>query len=231
MDTIPGFVETLPPPPPPRPSHKGLWIGLAIGAVVLCLCCILVIGVYTFRQDIPFISNFFPSPTPSGLFYTNPAARISLYYPPTWQYDESGDASSVYDIFFASSTDNLNNSDFIPQTGAILNIMIGSLTTSDLPFTIDASSLGSLVEFLSLDFFSGTSQSQNIHTFTLSGYPAASGVFTGTVDTGNPSTVYLIAVLRETGIIIFLGVCPESEWAQHQPTFDSILDSVTLVTP
>jgi hypothetical protein len=66
METIPGSAQYYPPPPPPQRSRKGLWIGLAIGAVILCLCCIvIVVGVYFFNLNIPYISNFFASPTPT----------------------------------------------------------------------------------------------------------------------------------------------------------------------
>ena len=231
MEINPRSVESLPPPPPPQPSRKGLWIGLAIGVVVLCLCSIIVVGVTIFRKDIPIISNFFPSPTPTGLFFNNPSAGISLTYPVTWQYSEAVDLSSGYELLFASSADYLNDPSTLPQTGAILAILANTMTTSDLSFTVDASSLGDVVDFLATDLFSGTSLSQNIHTFTLSGYPAASGVFTGTIDTGAPSAVYFAAVLRNEEIILFLGICPQTEWAQHQPTFDSILISVRIVTP
>ncbi|MCX6036257.1 MAG: hypothetical protein NTV38_15010 [Chloroflexi bacterium] len=231
MEPMPGCVQSNPPPPPPQPSRKGLWIGLAIAAVLLCLCCIVVVGVYFFRHNIPYISNFFPSPTPTGLFYDNPSAGISLTYPATWQYSDSGDATDGYTIIFASSAAILNDSTNTPQTGAAMAILTNVVTTSDLSFTVNAGSLGDVLDYIATNYFSNLSQGQNLRTFTLSGYPAASGVYMATEDTGNPSAAYIITVLRNEEIIMFVGVCPQTEWAQHQPTFDSILNSVSIVTP
>jgi hypothetical protein len=232
METIPGFTQSYPPPPPPQRSRKGLWIGLGIAAVVLCLCGIVAVGVYIFRQDIPFVSSFFPSPTPAGLFYTNPGAGISLTYPATWQYVESGDAASGYTIILASSADILTNSN-TPQTGAVMAIFSNFSKTSDFSFTVNAGSMGDVVDYIATNSFSNISQVQNPHTFTLSGYPAASGVYTDIIDTstGDQSAIYLIAVLRNEEIIIFLGVCPQTEWSQHQPTFEWIVNSASIVTP
>ena len=255
MEPMPGCVQSNPPPPPPQPSRKGLWIGLAIAAVLLCLCCVVVVGVYIFRQNIPYISNIFPSPTPTptltptptspptptppqipsptltGLFYDNPSAGISLTYPATWQYSDSGDATDGYTIIFASSVAILNDSTNTPQAGAAMAILTNVVTTSDLSFTVNAGSLGDVLDYIATNYFSNLSQGQNLRTFMLSGYPAASGVYMATEDTGNPSAAYIITVLRNEEIIMFAGVCPQTEWAQHQPTFDSILNSVSIVTP
>ena len=80
---------------------------------------------------------------------------------------EAGDFSSGYEILFASSADYLNVPSTLPQTGALRAVLTKPMATRDLSFTIDASSLGDVIDFLATDLFSGTSQSQNIHTFTL----------------------------------------------------------------
>ncbi len=235
MEPMPDYAQSYPPPPPPPPpprsSRKGLWIGLAIGAVVLCLCCLILAGVYVFRQDIPIISDLFPTPTPTGLFYNNPGAGISLTYPTTWVYSESGDATNGYMLIFASSTDILNNSSNAPQNGAAMAVLTNVVATSDISFTVDASSMGNVVDYLAASYFTNISGGQNLRTFTLSGYPAASGVYTLADSTGSSSSAYLIALLRNDEIILFFGVCPQTEWSQFQPAFDSILNSATIVTP
>jgi len=232
METTPAFPQSYPPPPPPQRSRKGLWIGLAIGAVVLCLCCIvIVVGASFFGQNIPLISDFFPSPTPNGLFYNNPSAGISLTYPATWQYSEQGDAANGYLLIFASSADILNSTSNSLQTGAEMVIVTNALATSDLPFTVDASSMGSVVDYIATDTSTNISGGENLRTFTLSGYPAASGVYSLANDTGGPSAAYITAVLRNDQIVVFFGVCPQTEWSQHQPSFDSIVNSASLITP
>jgi hypothetical protein len=231
METIPGYAEPFPPappPPPPQRSRKGLWIGLGIGAVVLCLCC-LAIGVVAFLNWTK-ITNYFYSQTAQS--YSNADAGISLYYPQTWQYEESGDAAYGYSIFFASSSDILTGDTRIPQTGALFAIWTMAYTSSDFAFSVDASSMGDVVDYASSDILGeDMSPVQNLHNFTLNGFPAASGIYTGSIDTsvGDLSEIYLVAVLRNEEIVIFLGVCPETEWTQYRTTFDSILNSVELI--
>jgi hypothetical protein len=228
METIPAY----PPPPPPQRSRNGLWIGLAIGAVILCLCCIVIIaGVYFFRTNIPILSNFLPSPTSSGLLYNNPSIGISLTYPETWQYSETGDGSYGYQIIFASTADILNNSSSTPQSGAALAIIAPVMATSDLTFTVDASSMGQVVDYIATVYFTNISQGQNLRTYTLDRYPAASGVYSMADETGGFSAAYITAVLRNNEIIMFFGVCPQTEWSQFQPTFNSIIDSASFITP
>jgi hypothetical protein len=250
METMPGDTQSYPPPPPPPHSRKGLWIGLAIGAVVLCLCCIVVVvGVYFFRQNIPYLSNFLSSPTPtflptsipsptpiasptpSGLFYNNPSVGISLTYPDTWQYVESGDATSGYTIIFASSADILNSPTSAPQTGAAIAILTHFMTIYDIPFTANASSMGEVLDYINSDYFDYPLQGQTPRTFTLSGYPAASNLYTMTSDTGVPEAALIIAVLRNEVILLFSGVCSQTEWSQYKLTFSTIMNSVSIVSP
>ncbi len=232
MQPMQDYPQTYPPPPPPPPkrSHKGLWIGLGIAAVILCLCCIVIIvGVYFFQLKVPVISSFFPSPTPAGLPYSNPSAGISLTYPATWQYTESGDAANGYIIIFASSAALLNDTTNSITTGAIMEIYTNSLKSSDIPFPVNASAMGDVVDFIATS--SQISQGKNTQTYTLSGYPAGSGVYTLPNSSGTLATAYLTAVLRNDEIIVIAAVCPQTEWSQYQPTFDSIVNSAVIVAP
>ncbi len=233
MQPMPDNAQSFPPPPPPpRRSRKWLWIGLAIAVAVLCLCCVvLVAGVYFFQIKVPVISSFFPTPTPTGLFYSNPQAGISVTYPTTWQYSESGDASNGFTIIFASSADILNNSTNAPASGAAMAILTNVLTTGDLSFPVDASSMGSVVDYIASTYFSNITGGENLRTFTLNGTPAASGVYSLTDTSGAPSTAYITAVLRNEEVILFFGVCPQTEWSQFQSAFESIVNSAIIVAP
>ncbi len=244
METMPGYTQSYPPPPPPRSSRKGLWIGLIIAAVIFLLCCIaLVIGIFLFNVNIPIISGLFASPTPvntptpipsptlSGLIYNNSSAGLTLIYPLTWQYVDSGDPMNGYTIYFASSTDILNDISSAPQTGAAMAVMTKLMTTSDLSFPVDASSMGDVLEYIATEYFTNTSQGQNLSLHMQSGYPAASAVYSMTTDTGIPTAALIIAVLRNEDILLFFGVCPQSEWSQYKITFADIMNSVSLVSP
>ncbi len=233
MQPMPDNAQSFPPPPPPpRRSRKWLWIGLAIAGVVLCLCCVvLVAGVYFFQIKVPVISSFFPTPTPTGLFYNNSQAGISLTYPTTWQYSESGDASNGFTIIFASSPDILNDSSNAPATGAAMAVLTKILATGDLPFTFDASSMGPVVDYIATTYFSNITGGENLRTFTLNGIPAASGVYSLTNSNGTLSTAYLTAVLQNSEILLFFGVCPQTEWSQYQSAFESIVNSAIIAAP
>jgi hypothetical protein len=232
MEPMPDNLQSFPPPPPPPPkrSHKALWIGLGIAVVLICMCCIVLIaGVYYFRINVPVISNFFPSPTPAGLLYYNPSAGISVTYPLTWQYSQFGDANSGFTIIFASSADLLNDSTNSVTTGAIMEIYTNALKTSDIPFTVNAGSMGDVVDYIATQ--SSITQGPGTHTYTVSGYPAGSGIYTMPSTTGTSSTAYLIAILRNKEIIVIAAVCPQTEWSKYQPTFDSIVNSAVIAAP
>lgn len=230
MEPMPNYLQSYPPPPPPKRSHKGLWIGLGIAAVILCLCCIaIIVAVYSFQLNIPVISSFFPSPTPSGLPYNNPTAGISLTYPATWQYTESGDAANGYTIIFASSATLLNDTTNSVTTGAIMEIYTNSLKTSDIPFPVNASAMGDVVDYIATS--TQITQGQTTQTFTLSGFPAGSGIYTLPSSSSTTMTAYITAVLRNEEIVIIAAVCPQTEWSQYQPAFDSIINSAVIVAP
>jgi hypothetical protein len=232
MEPIPDYPQTIapPPPPPPERSHKGLWIGLGVAVVLLFVCCMaLIAGVYFFRINVPVISNFFPSPTPAGLPYSNPSAGISLTYPTTWQYSEFGDATNGFTIVFASSKDLLSNTTNSLTTGALMEIYTNALKTSDIPFPVNAGSMGDVVDYIATQ--SAITKGPGTHTITVSGYPAASGIYSMPGSTGTPATAYLVAILRNNEIIVIAAVCPQAEWSQYQPAFDSIINSAVIVAP
>ncbi len=221
MEPVPDYPQSFPPPPPPPPkrSHKGLWIGIGIAIVLLCLCCIvLVAGVYFFQINVPVISNFFPSPTPAGLLYYNPSAGISVTYPLSWQYSEFGDANSGFTIILASSADLLNDTTNSVTTGAIMEIYTNALKTSDIPFPVNAGSMGDVVDYIATQ--STITQGSGTHIYTVSGFPAASGIYTMPGAGGMTATAYLIAILRTDEIIVIAAVCPQTEWSQYQPAFE-----------
>jgi hypothetical protein len=231
MENIPGVPQSYPPPPPPPPqrSRKSLWIGLAIAAVILCICCVLTVAIYYFRTNIPIISSFFPSPTPAGLFYNNPNAGISLTYPLTWKVSESGDSGTGYTIIFASSQSILDNVSSAPTTGGALAVLTKALATSKMTFTVDATSMPKALDYIATQDFTNLTNGQGVRALTVGGLPAASGIYTMNNDPKPPSSAYLVAVLRNTEIILFFGVCPQTELAQNQAIFESMVNSSGFV--
>lgn len=231
METLPAFTPPPPPPPPPpKNSRTKLWIGLALGLVIVGVCC-CVAGILTYL-NWEKISNFFYTQT--AISYSNSDAGISLYYPQKWVYEESSYYYNAFEVIFASSEAVLTSDTGIPATGAELIIVTNWMTTSDLDFTVNARSMDQVVEYFTEDIFVSSVQPQDLHNFTLSGYPAASGIYMGTIDTGeaaDPSAVYVVSVLREQEILLIVGVCPQDEWSVYHATFDSILNSMSMITP
>jgi hypothetical protein len=230
MEIMPGTSQSYPPSPPPQRSSKGLWIGLLIGVVVLCLLGFVAAGYYS-GVNLSDLLKFFPSPTPSALSYDNPNVGVSLTYPLTWQYSEAGDATYGYAITFASSSDILDAPSKATQSGALLMLGTIPLSTNNLPFTVAADTMGAALDGFASSFFSASGPAQDLRTFTLSGYPAASGAFTISSDNTAPTSAYLTVVLRQDQVVLFVGLCPQAEWSQYQPTFEAIVSSATLSAP
>jgi len=240
--------------PSPIGVQRKRWIPIAILAIFLVIGLIVVLAVVVGGgilktlgqaqrlqtllptasqvQTVATIPTFTlePSltytPTPAGLFYNNPTAGISLTYPLTWKYSKSGDASSGFVIYFVSSVDILTNG---ISNGALFEINTAP-KTGDFSFNVNANSIEEVINSIANDPSSNLIQGQNLHTFTLSGYPAASGVYLRS-DSVAQLTIYLVAVLRNDHVIEIISGCPQADWAKYQPIFDSILHSMVIVAP
>jgi hypothetical protein len=87
-DYQPGALAPLiPNPSRPRKSKVGLWIGLGIGAILLC-CVFAVIVIFFMRNQIPALASLFPSSTPratstSTVTMTPLASPTKTPLPPT----------------------------------------------------------------------------------------------------------------------------------------------------
>ena len=224
------FPETLPPPPPPpAKSRRGLWIGLGIGVVVLCLVSIIGVLLFTFRQNIPLIANFFPSPTPTGLVYTNSTAGFSVTYPVGWVYSEEGDATSGYTTIFASSADVLSSGD-ITKSGALIEVITGKMSEFQFPSTVDVTNATEVQTYLASQLGITLASGETIHQLSLQTLPAASGVYAVTDSTsGLPMSIYLVTAIRGTDLVVFFGGSPQGQWTQYQPVLDGIINSITFL--
>jgi hypothetical protein len=221
---------TPPPPPPPQRSRRGLWIGIAV-VILLCLCCVaLAAGAYFFRDQIPAVGALFPSPTPPGRLYTNAPAGFSLTYPNTWVYDEEGDATTGYIVFFASSQSILDSTGSTPADGAALIVFTKFLYISYLPSTVDASSPIAVLDYFISDFLGTVTTIEAPHLLTVDSYPAAAGVFRSDDTTsGVPVITPVTIVLHNDEVAILMGICEEASWSQYQAPLQSIVDSVDFL--
>jgi hypothetical protein len=229
MEPQPESISTPPPPPPPPPpprkSRTGLWVGIALGVVVLCLCpgIVGVVG-WTYRTSIPGISSLFATPTPQGVYYNNSSLGISLYYPNGWVYEEQGSGT----IVFATSQEVLNSPDTL-TSGAAMGFIIASADQLSLPSDVDTTSPVSILNSFTQSSFSGNSTVlENTRAYTLGSYPAASTVLL--IDDGSGSNFdgYMTVVLTNQQIAIVIGITAEGQVQQYRPTFDGMLSSLVL---
>ncbi len=211
-------------PPPPR---KGLRTGLVILAAVLVLGLIVVaVGTIFYNLQVPVLSNLFPARHPASLAYNNSFAGISLTYPGDWLYKESGDAVNGYTVFFATSQGILDDPSHDPQDGAIM-VVSNAMHTSDLAIAVDPAAMTKVIEDLAANS-TNFGAPQNLHNFTLSGFPAASGIYPVVETTVGNSMAYVVAALRNDEVIMIFGACRQSQWAQYQSVMESIINSVVI---
>jgi len=215
-------------PSPSSRSQRRSWTRRAIAAAVLCLFIVIAVVLYNYRTELPIVSSLFPTPTLPYYSLNNKSAGISLHYPTNWKYSQSGDPADGYAIVVSSSQDILDNVSSVPKTGAAMLVQTQSMAAGDFPFSVNGSVMTKVLEYVAAQF-SNFSQGQNTHTFTLSSFPAASGIYTATNTSLPPSTVYLVTVLRNQEIILIFSICPQSEWSQYRPILEDILNSMTIV--
>ncbi len=223
MSDNPSPREAPPPPPPPRKSKTGLTIGIVAGVIVVCLCCVAGgVAIYFERDQI---ASLFPSATPEGVLYNNDNMGISLRYPTGWILEESEGG-----VVFASSQEIIDSNDF-PASGA------GFIVLRDqaflLAFTGDVSTPTAILEQIAdpASGFLGEAGDgmEPARSFTVQGYPAASAPYPVPSSIGGTDLVeYVIVILPDDTPLIIIGVCPQSEWTMHRPTFDGILTSLEI---
>ena len=215
-----------PPPPPPQKSRVGLIIGIVAGALVLCLCCAILGGViYTQRKNIPFVSSLFPTPTPVGVLYSNPAVGISLYYPPSWVYQDDETSSTV---FLATSQAVLDANSF-PEGEAAMVLFHSATIFNGMPDSVDTSSPEEVLKYMVSDtsgfFPTGASEYEPVRAYSIQGNPAASAVYTIT-DSGTPYNWYVVFIAFKDVPVLAVSISSTDTWASYRPTFDGILNSI-----
>ncbi|HTX92000.1 MAG TPA: hypothetical protein VMC09_12370 [Anaerolineales bacterium] len=227
MDSFPTNPLPPPPPPPPAPrkSRVGLWIGIILGVVAICLCVVIIGGVvWVNRTSIPGISSLFATPTPQGVYYSNSALGFSLYYPSGWVYNEQGTDSVV----FATSQAVLDAPD-TPTEGAAIGFIVAHESDLNLPSTVDASSPASILGALTNTVFAGNVQVlEGPTTYTLKSSPAASNVLLVTPSGSSPFNAYMNVLLQNGHVIVSIGITPQGQIQQYRSTFDNILTSFMI---
>jgi hypothetical protein len=214
------------PAPAPRKPKTGLIIGIVAGVLVLCLGgAAIIAGIYFGRDQI---AGHFASSTPQGTYYNSASMNLSLYYPPTWTYQEQGAT-----VTFATSQEMLNATTY-PSTGAWIMFVRDSSFLSLLAPDIDPSSpeaiLGQIMGPRNpLGVIGGIgTELEPLRSFSVGGNPAASVVYSYGVDLETDLLRYTIVIIPQDMPITIFALCPQSEWAIHRPNFDAMIASLDI---
>ncbi len=225
-DTPPGdFMPPPPPPPPAAASRKGLWIGLGAGALLIIVCCVGVVGVLLLQGKIPGIPSPLATAVPPGLLYSNSTSGISARYPTDWLY---ADQSGV--VVFASSKAILDNIEDEPTNGAALAIVHPFMRISDLPASVDTSNPILVLEYVtSQELSSGLTIIENPTSRRIGSSPAASAAYHTQTSSGSLEVMLITVILKTPNVVLVIGICPNSQWAQYRPQLESITGSIQFL--
>ena len=69
---------------------------------------------------------------------------------------------------------------------------------------------------------------ESLHTFNLSGYPAASGAYLRNITGGRTAVMDIIPVLVAGKVILIEGVCTPAEWSRQKPVLEAMLQSLAI---
>lgn len=225
----------IPESAPETPKKKNnLVIGLLVGGVLLCLCCILVlVAGYVFRQQIPFVSNLFATatptftPTPEGNRYDNTSMGIHLYYPREWFVENVPDMGNA--VAFVSSPDLIDTGDFPPDSFAFV-IIRNTEVMEEMSFEEgDTSSPLGLMDMM-YDFFIYDEDSVVEYPAVrdVGGYPGAQAIYR--VDQFEDYLFIEGILVSMSGdlptFIIYL--VAEPAWPEIQPLFEDLLDTLRI---
>lgn len=216
-------------PPPSERSRTGLINGILEGVIAVGLCIAVIAGLaYWQRDNIPFIANLLPTPTPAGNLYSNPAMGIRLYTPSEWitNEDESGGM-----VAFSTSQAMLDRKD-LPEDGILLMLIRRTDFRGEVPADVDPYSPTDLIRLIlsgENGILSETAiELEALRTYSIDGNPAASTVYLNT-GTGMPIyVVYLVVVATGDIPVIAVAVLHQTGWESRRPVVDEILNTLEI---
>lgn len=214
-----------PPPPPPQPRKTGLIVGIVAGLLALCLCVSVVAGVIAFREQIPIISSFFPTPTPDGIPYVSADLGLQIVYPYNWYlYDDEAGLLVIATSEAAVAADTLSPSDGFAAVIRDVDVNAGMYYGLDITSAEDM--LDSLLDQGTMNLTDLT-QIDRQDGLTIGGYPAARVIYTYLGDSFRQAN-YIVTILSGDVPTTVLFTTSEEYLGLYRPAFDSILDSLTF---
>jgi hypothetical protein len=159
-------------------------------------------------------------PRPSDQLQNYDGENISLRFPDNWKANES-------DLSLTLAPEG-----GIIGSGNTSAIAYGATISIFTPGTANSSSVGlaEATDQLIADLRnsnSGMRVTKNKGKIRVGGKPALSKILTNDAPAGGRETDWLVTVLRPEGLLYFIFVAPEQEFADYQKAFQQILNSVS----
>ena len=196
--------------------------------VLFILCCLVLLVVgFLFKNDIPVVKDWFPTPTPESIRYDNDLLGIHLYYPPEWFVSayEKGDFLLTYHVDFLSSPDLLEL-DIFPFDGVYLSILRDpEFLYYAFEDDFDPTSSIDIMRVFMEDYATGEYTTiEPVTSGTLAGYQAVTTLLWATVDgiSGYRGVQVIMSGDVPTFIIYNVG---EAVWMTARPKIDGMLST------
>jgi hypothetical protein len=218
---------------PQDPAPERRRGGLSAGILEIVIGVILVLAViagiaFWQRNKIPFVANLFPTATPPGKLYSNPAMGLRLYYPQEWL---SLDGESAGMVTFSNSQAMLDGKD-LPADGILLLLIRRADMRGELPGDVDPRNPEDLIRML----LSGGNgivtetaiELEALRSYTVNGKAAASIAHLNTGTEIPPYVTYLVVIATEDVPVIAVAVLPQTGWEAKRLVVDEVLNTLEI---
>lgn len=220
--------------PPSAGKKTSLLIGVLVGGVLLCLCCLLfgIVGI-VFRERIPGISTLFATstpqftPTPEGIRYDNARLGIHLYYPMEWYVQDFHLFGNA--VAFTSLPDLLDLDS--PPRDAVALVIVRDREFWDGAFgeDYDVSPQMDLLDAMTEEFVGDDVEVlKSASIEEVGGYPGARALYK--VDEGDPHLLNFGILISLSGDVptFIMFVVAEPVWSQAEPVLEGVLSTLRI---
>jgi hypothetical protein len=223
---------------PPK-KKTGLTIGILILSLLLCLCLFaLLLGGFLYRDQIPFISGLFASPTstqtptptftptPQCIAYDDPVLGIHLCHPGGWVINYDPDE----ELLLLSPLADLSTTMDFPAGGVAVVIMRNQeFILSAAEEGYDVSSVQDIHYALTL--YLELEDDQALEPFEhedVAGYPGGRSLYL--LEDAFPFNVVVGLVVSVSGDVptFIITMADETVWEENRPIIEAMLDSVVI---
>jgi hypothetical protein len=214
--------------PAPERRRRGLTSGILETIIAAGLVVAVIAGIaFWQRNNIPFVANLFPTATPPGKLYSNPAMGLSLYYPTEWVSVDRSDGM----VGFSNSQPMLDGKD-LPADGIMLLLFRSAEFRGQVPADVDPHSPVDLMHLI-LSGENGilsetATQLEALRSYEINGNQAASTVYLNTGTGMPPYVVYVVVIATQDIPVIAVAVFNQTDWEARRPAVDEVLGTLEV---